>query len=38
MKKPTTMTAITTSVIAIALRTGFGVAWFGAEVVVTPPS
>ena len=38
MKKPTTITAITASVMAMALRTGFGVAWFGAEVVVTPPS
>ncbi len=38
MKKPTTITAMTIRVMAIALRTGFGVAWFGAEVMVTPPS
>jgi hypothetical protein len=38
VKNATTIAAITASVMPMARRRGLGVAWFGAEVVVTLPS
>lgn len=38
VKNATTRAAITARVMPTARRSGLGVAWFGAEVVVTPPS